>query len=96
MVVPICYNCGCKNWGDCHGDVRNVTSYNINGALSANSKVTPAEMVANIKEGLDTWLNQVTGESTAKKSDHLHPHPHAAEPVYSYPGYTYSVSIEPV
>lgn len=79
----MCFDCGCGQWDDCHGDIRHVATVNISGALDANDgNLTPAQMVANIKDGLDNWLSE---QGDATKSVHMHGD-----------GFRYRISIEEV
>ena len=48
----MCMDCGCHEYGDCHGDIRHVTTLNIDGAAHA-SGLTLGQTTRNIREGLD-------------------------------------------
>jgi hypothetical protein len=73
----VCLDCGCGDYPNCHGDIRHVSLVNITGAVDANDgDLTLAEVVQNIKDGLDDILagnDGATGE-VSTKSLRVHSH----------------------
>lgn len=57
----MCFDCGCREWDNCHHDIRHITTLNLDGAVSANEgQLTRDQVASNVRDGLAVWTAGVT------------------------------------
>lgn len=78
----MCFDCGSSDLTDDHGDHRRLTKQVLDDVILSHcdDPLTKAEIVRNIKNGLDAWLRQSSEVSVSHSRD----------------GYRYHISIEEV